>query len=158
MAGKSIFLCFYQSFYEAINEIPSDTDKWRMMTALYEYRFYGVIPDFEYPLSSIWRSIMPNVESSMRNYDNCVENGKKGGAPKGNQNARKHFPNNQEDNQENNHKKEIENDTDTEMDIAMDTTMDIAMDNDSDSKNESAVPCPVDKGTLHDILSGRTKT
>ena len=43
----------------------------------------------------LWLSLKPTIDSSIKKYIQSVENGKKGGAPKGNNNASKQPKNNQ---------------------------------------------------------------
>ncbi len=82
-------MVFYRSFYEALKLLPTDEDKFKALTAMIELGLDGIdnIPDS--PASAVVYvmakpQILANVERR--------EAGKRGGAPKGNQNARKKQP------------------------------------------------------------------
>ena len=85
MDNRKSFL-FYRSFVEAGRQIPEDK-RLAYYEAIFTYALDGIKPDpDEDPLIKIAFSfIEPLVEASLKKY----ENGKKGGAPVGNQNARK---------------------------------------------------------------------
>lgn len=86
---------FYWSFKDAINAVPSTQEKLEIYEAITDFAFFGKEPDFSSPIGRVcWRAIKTNLIKSMRRYDACVENGRKGavygakgGAPKGNKNA-----------------------------------------------------------------------
>ncbi|MFQ8746620.1 MAG: DUF6291 domain-containing protein [Alistipes finegoldii] len=87
---------FYWSFKDAIRDMP-DADKLAVYEAITDFAFFGVDPDGLSPVGRLaWKLIRPQLEASIRRYDACRNNGlkgaeygKNGGAPKGNQNARK---------------------------------------------------------------------
>ena len=83
---------FYRSFFEAIEIQPKNVQA-DIYAAIFDYVFNNKLPE---GLTSIAQSmfilIKPQIDANNQRY----ENGKKGGAPKGNQNARKIFT---EDNQ-----------------------------------------------------------
>jgi hypothetical protein len=76
---------FYKSFYEAISQIEEIDKRCIAYTAIFEYCFFGVEPNLTGTPNIIWTLMKPQIDSSIKNY----LNGKKGGAPQGNQNARK---------------------------------------------------------------------
>ncbi len=103
---------FLPSYHEAIRELP-DSDRLIMYDAIAYYGLYGEIIELPPVLKSMFSLIKPNIDASQNRYRAAKENGEKGGAPKGNQNAKKKQPeNNQKDNQNNNQEKEIDSDKD----------------------------------------------
>lgn len=76
---------FYKSFAEAIAECPESVQL-EMYRAITAYVFEGVEPGLTTDYGRLaWRLIRPQLDANLRRY----VNGCKGGAPKGNQNARK---------------------------------------------------------------------
>lgn len=72
-----------------IEELDDD-DQLELYQAIFRYSFYSVEPEFSKKyLKGIWIPIKFNLDNSIDNHNKKVENGKKGGAPKGNNNARK---------------------------------------------------------------------
>lgn len=76
---------FYKSFYDSIKELDPK-DQVQIYNAIFEHQFYGSEVELNSVCKSIFKLIIPLLEANNKRY----ENGKKGGAPKGNQNARKH--------------------------------------------------------------------
>jgi hypothetical protein len=76
---------FYKSFYDAISQIEEIDKKCEVYTAIFEYCFFGIEPNLSGTPNIIWTLMKPQIDNSISNY----LNGKKGGAPKGNQNAKK---------------------------------------------------------------------
>ena len=75
----------YKSFYGLFKLLP-DTDRLKMFEAVFEYGFNGDIPSFDNcTAQAIWDAIYPQLRANNARW----ENGCKGGAPKGNQNAKK---------------------------------------------------------------------
>ena len=107
------------SFYDAIKPL-ADADRLQLYDAICNYGIDGKPPDLPPHLQGYFLLIKPNIDSSQNRYRQAVENGGKGGAPKGNQNASKNKqPDIQpENNQTNNHdiekEKEIEKEIDSE--------------------------------------------
>lgn len=79
---------FYKSFYDSIKELDPK-DQAQIYNAIFEYQFNNTIIELNGVCKSIFTLIIPQLDANNNRY----ENGCKGGAPKGNQNARK---NNQE--------------------------------------------------------------
>lgn len=96
--GKKSFV-MYASFLEAMKHL-NDVEYRECMTMISEYALNGVEEKSSSPsVNIILEMAKPNLEAASRRYDACVKNGKKGaeygklgGAPKGNQNARKKQP------------------------------------------------------------------
>ncbi|MBR4028943.1 MAG: hypothetical protein IKJ08_05105 [Alistipes sp.] len=89
----------YASFLEAMKHL-NDAEFRECMIMIGEYGLNGVEMQSSSPMVNvIMELVKPNLAAAGRRYDACVENGKKGaeygklgGAPKGNQNARKKQP------------------------------------------------------------------
>lgn len=78
-------LKFYRSFFEAINDLE-DKDRLALYDAIMRYQFCGEEPNFANKyLKAIWITLVPNIDSANKS----VIDGQKGGAPAGNQNAKK---------------------------------------------------------------------
>lgn len=90
-------IIFYKSYYEAIKELPPEQQV-KIYEAIFEYGFF----DNEIKTTGIekvvFNLIKPTLNSSVSRYSASVENGRKGGAPKGNTNAKKQPKNNLENN------------------------------------------------------------
>lgn len=76
---------FLRSYYDAINDFDlSPEQKGIFLDALFQYVFDGVEPQFEKGIyKGCWTLIKPTLDNSINRYRTSVENGKKGGAPKG---------------------------------------------------------------------------
>lgn len=95
---------FYRSFMDAIETIPDKIKKAQAYKVIVEYGLNGIEPNDneDFVIRVILKQAKPQIDASTKRYDNCVKNGKKGGAPKGNTNAKttkKQPKNNQEHNQ-----------------------------------------------------------
>ena len=100
------------SFYEAMKILP-DNDRLQLYDGLCEYSLNGSEPETLSPMAnSLFLLMRPNIDSSNKRYNASIENGKKGGAPKGNQNARKQPKNNQ--------RKQPKNKQDLDLDLDLD--------------------------------------
>ena len=101
MANKNEKRSFvmYDSFLEAMKHL-NDAEFRECVMKIRDYALDGIDKESESPYVNIILTMAkPNLEAASRRYDACVENGKKGaeygklgGAPKGNQNARKKQP------------------------------------------------------------------
>ena len=60
-----------------------------MYDAIMKYGLFGEVIDLPRHLRSNFKLLKPNIDASINRHIASVENGKKGGAPKGNQNASK---------------------------------------------------------------------
>lgn len=81
---------FYKSFYDALCELD-EKDQIILLHAICSYAINGEEPHIKGPLKAVFITIKPQIDKNNQRY----ENGKKGGAPKGNQNAKKTTENNQ---------------------------------------------------------------
>ena len=90
-----------RSFYETIQSLDSDESKVKLFMAICEYGLNGIEMDLQFPEKSIWMMMKPYIDHNIKRYEKSVENGKKGGAPKGNMNAKKQ-PKTTEEQPENN--------------------------------------------------------
>ena len=82
---------FYRSFRDAFRALDKDV-RLRMYEAIIDYGLDLVEPHFEGIEKVLWTLIRPQLEANNKRF----ENGCKGGAPIGNQNARKQPRNNRE--------------------------------------------------------------
>ena len=78
---------FYKSFYDSIKKLDPQ-DQVQIYNAIFEYQFNGKEIELDGICESIFTLIIPQLKANNKRY----ENGKKGGAPKGNQNATKKQP------------------------------------------------------------------
>ena len=107
---------FYKSFYEGIKELEPSV----------QCEIYNAIMEFEFnknevELSGIAKAIFTLIKPQLEANDKRYENGCKGGAPKGNQNAKKTTKkqpkNNQETTKKQPNENENENDNDNKKEI-----------------------------------------
>jgi uncharacterized phage protein (TIGR02220 family) len=81
---------FYKNYYDIIKYL-NEKDKLLIINAIFEYMFEDKEPNLEGLISGIWSNIKMPLETTKKK----VINGKKGGAPKGNINAKKQAKNKQ---------------------------------------------------------------
>ena len=79
---------FFISFYEALKELPSEDFK-KVIIAICEYAFYDKEPDLPLNLIVPFRLIKPIIDKTLKISEIRAEQGRKGGAPVGNENASK---------------------------------------------------------------------
>lgn len=79
------YFTFFRSYFEAIREIDDATIQRDILFAIIEYQLDGKEPDLKGISSMLWKAIFPNL----RNSRTLFENGCKGGAKKGNKNAKR---------------------------------------------------------------------
>jgi len=97
---------FYRSFYESFESL-SKKDKLTLFEALCNYALNDVEPKLVGVPAAMFKLLKPQVDANNKRY----ENGCKGGAPYGNQNARKKQPkNNQKTTEKQRNVNENEND------------------------------------------------
>lgn len=87
---------FYISFYNAICELPTDMQI-NLYNAIMRYSFFNEAPELDAVSRAIFKLIRPQIDANNVKYENGCKGGqfgKRGGAPKGNQNARKQPQNN----------------------------------------------------------------
>lgn len=101
---------FYESFQKTLDELPDDKAL-TFYRAICLYGLYGTVPDFTGLEKAVWVQIQYSLDVAKTRYNNCVENGKKGGRPKSkNQPAEAE---NIEENQEKTNEKPRENQEET---------------------------------------------
>ncbi len=78
---------------KAIEELPEEMQL-KLFKAICYFCFYAIEPNQEedFIVKALFESFKTVLESSVKRYKANVENGQKGGAPKGNQNAKKKQP------------------------------------------------------------------
>ena len=124
---------FMASYFEAIQGQKTQKERLLLYEAVCKYGIEGKEPNtLPAHLNSIFVLIRPNIDSSIKRYKASVSNGFNGGAPEGNQNARKQPKNNQSE-----QKKQPKNnlDKDKEKDFDKDLYKDVDRECDSDSVN-----------------------
>ena len=100
---------FYRSFLNAVKLLPQD-EQLDFLFALCAFALDEKAPDLKGDMQKAMFELMrPNITASVGRYLTSVENGKKGGAPKGNQNARKQPKKQPKTTQENNLKQPSQN-------------------------------------------------
>ncbi|MCR5034401.1 MAG: DUF6291 domain-containing protein [Clostridia bacterium] len=75
---------FYRSFYAAANTL-SQRDRSKLVNAIIEYALNDKEPEVSGAAAGMFKLIRPQIDANNRRY----QNGCNGGAPEGNQNARK---------------------------------------------------------------------
>ena len=79
---------FFRSFYESLKELPSDEFK-TIISAMCEKAFYDKDAELQGNLKALYTLIEPIIMNSIILSQTRSEQGRKGGAPKGNTNATK---------------------------------------------------------------------
>jgi hypothetical protein len=108
-----------RSYRDSIKHFPVEV-RCELWEAITDYGFDGIEPNLTGSSMGLWLSLKPNIDNSLKRYVKSVENGKKGGAPTGNKNAKKQPIINQETTEQ---QPTINLDKDKDMD--MDRDMDI---------------------------------
>ena len=119
----------YASFLEAMKYL-NDAEYRECMTMISEYACKGIEEKSSSPsVNIIFEMAKPNLNAANKRYDACVENGKKGaeygklgGAPKGNQNARKKQPLKQPLNVDDNEDEDVNENVNGNVDAKADAT------------------------------------
>lgn len=132
---------FYSSYYDAISELPED-EQGLIYKAIIDYAIAKKEPHNLTPACRMcFKLIKPTIDAALSRYDASVENGKKGGAPKGNSNAQKQPKNNLETTEEqprnNLETSEIQAKNNLDIDIDMDIDKDIDKDIDFELVNKN---------------------
>lgn len=78
------YFTFYRSYYESLQDLDKE-DRLIIYEAIMNYMFNGIEPTLDGIPKIIYGLIRPTLLKSKK----LSENGKKGGAPKGNTNAKK---------------------------------------------------------------------
>ena len=79
---------FYQSYLQILKGLDPQ-DGYLFAVGIAEFALKGKPPKFKKTLAILFEAIKPNILADLRRYDASVANSRKGGAPKGNQNASK---------------------------------------------------------------------
>ena len=128
-------MVYYRSFRESLRELPPDLYK-VVSETIFDYAFEGIAPgpDSNAVAKALFIAIKPVIDNAHNRYDACVENGRKGGAPKGSRNnpSGKAIQPNQRPNQYHNQEPNLYKDKDVDKD------KDIDIDSKGDFKGESA--------------------
>lgn len=128
------------SFYEAMKVLP-DLERLALYDSICEYSLNGKEPKgLSAFANSLFALMKPNIDSANKRYAASVANGQKGGAPKGNQNARKQPKNKQKTTQ-----KQPKNKQDSDLDSDLDKDFD----KECDLESNSATALPSPKATKH---------
>lgn len=117
-------MVYYRSFRESLRELPPDLYK-VVSETIFDYAFEGIAPgaDSNAVAKALFIAIKPVIDNAHNRYDACVENGRKGGAPKGSRNnpsGKAGEPNqrpNQRPNQEPNQEPNLYKDKDVDKDV-----------------------------------------
>lgn len=80
---------FFVSYFQAYERLTDENERHEFLDALLKYAFYGELPNFEDKLAAMFDLIKPNIDKSIKNVKQGAINGAKGGAPTGNENAKK---------------------------------------------------------------------
>jgi uncharacterized protein YdaU (DUF1376 family) len=88
MSDKSNSVIILRSYWESIKDLPDDKQL-LFLKSIIEYGMNNIEPEFTGIEKSFWIQIKATIDNSMKRYNTSIENGKKGGAPKGNNNAKK---------------------------------------------------------------------
>jgi hypothetical protein len=78
-------IVFYRSFYEAIAQLQDTKTKVEVYDAVFEYGLNGVETEITGIAGALFTAFKPQIDKNNKRYENSL----KGGAPKGNQNAKK---------------------------------------------------------------------
>lgn len=130
-------MVYYRSFRESLRELPPDLYK-VVSETIFDYAFEGIAPgaDSNAVAKALFIAIKPVIDNAHNRYDACVENGRKGGAPKGSRNnpSGKAGEPNQRPNQRPNQEPNLYKDKDKDKDKDVDKDKDI--DSKGDCKGE----------------------
>ena len=149
-------MVYYRSFRESLRELPPDLYK-VVSETIFDYAFEGIAPgaDSNAVAKALFIAIKPVIDNAHNRYDACVENGRKGGAPKGSRNnpsGKAGEPNqrpnqrpNQEPNQEPNLYKDKDKDKDVDKDKDIDSKGDCKGEPTNAEGNDTSVTTSADK-------------
>ena len=79
---KRTSFVFYDGFYEAIQELETAEEKVELLDAICTYELTGEIPEMSYACRVAFKIIKKSLDTATTRYLASVENGKKGGRPK----------------------------------------------------------------------------
>nr|DAE33867.1 MAG TPA: hypothetical protein [Caudoviricetes sp.] len=98
--SKFAHFVFYETFDKSLDEL-SDEQQLKFYRAITKYGLYGEEPEFEGLEKAFWKTIQDALASQVGRQTTNRQNGKLGGAPKKNQNAKKETKNNQKETENN---------------------------------------------------------
>ena len=130
-------LIFMPSYKDSIRPLD-DENRLLMYDALVDYAVDGIEPNLPPLLNALFLAFKPIIDNSISNYDAAVENGKKGGAPKGNQNARK-YPKKKQPKTTQNNPDQPKTTKDVDVDVDVDVEVDVDVDVDVDVEGEKDI-------------------
>lgn len=78
---------FYRGFYEAIEEIPDERDRYKVYKMICDYAFNGTEPNGNGICNLVFKAVKPQIDKSNRRYEESRKNGNTGGRPPVNINA-----------------------------------------------------------------------
>ncbi len=78
MKNKGIVIL--RSYYDSIKYCSKD-EQCDLWNAIFEYTFEEKEPELSGPACGLWIALKPNIDSSLKRYENSIINGKKGGRP-----------------------------------------------------------------------------
>ena len=133
-------LIFMPSYKDSIRPLD-DENRLLMYDALVDYAVDGIEPNLPPLLNALFLAFKPIIDNGISNYDAAVENGKKGGAPKGNQNARKYPKKKQPKTTQNNPDqpkttKDVDVDVDKDVDVDVDVEVDVEKEADVEEEKD----------------------
>jgi len=88
MEQQATTFTFLPSYYEAVKDLP-EPQKNKLLAAICEYGVTGKEPDLNGLEKSVFTLVKPIIDKDVGFRRTAKDNGTKGGAPKGNQNAAK---------------------------------------------------------------------
>ena len=95
MAGKHLnVFCFLRVYLETAEIFDNTNEREHFIAAIIDYGLDGKEPEFKSKLQQkIWKILLPQLNYGRTRAINGSINGRKGGAPKGNQNAKRRLNN-----------------------------------------------------------------
>lgn len=141
-------MVYYRSFRESLRELPPDLYK-VVSETIFDYAFEGIAPgaDSNAVAKALFIAIKPVIDNAHNRYDACVENGRKGGAPKGSRNnpSGKAAEPNQRPNQRPNQEPNLYKDKDVDKDKDIDRKGDCKGEPTNAEGNDTSVTTSADK-------------
>lgn len=89
MDRKITHFTMFRSYYDAYQAFENEDDGFMYLNALLAYAFDGKLPKIKGGPRAALCNAIPNIDASFKRQEAGRKNGAKGGAPKGNQNAKK---------------------------------------------------------------------
>lgn len=130
-------LIFMPSYKDSIC-LLDDENRLLMYDALVDYAVDGIEPNLPPLLNALFLAFKPIIDNGISNYDAAVENGKKGGAPKGNQNARK-YPKKKQPKTTQNNPEQPKTTKDVDVDVDKDVDVDVDVEKEVDIEEEKDI-------------------